>query len=273
MNRLFVAKKPLFISSNNYLSKLKRKYGVSKAGFSGTLDPFAKGCLFVAFGEYTKLLPYLKLEPKEYIATLWLGANSRTLDLEGLEEVLQATSFEEGHIKELFNSLEGDIVYKPPIFSAKSIDGKRAYKEAREGRSVELKEITSKIFKLELICYNHPFLTFRAIVSKGSYIRSIGEIVAKKLGAKGCLSFLERVREGEFCFENEVALDPLSCVDLPKNRYNNAFENLLQGKKLSVSDFLLQDSGKYVVSDDKYLSIVEICGGSVKYLVNRIELC
>jgi len=79
-NKLFVVNKPLHISSNFYLRKIKRKYKVKKAGFSGTLDPFACGCLIVAFGQYSKLFQFLKKTPKKYRATIWLEAISDSLD-------------------------------------------------------------------------------------------------------------------------------------------------------------------------------------------------
>ena len=88
-NRLFVVNKPLFISSNQYLGKIKKRYKNKKAGFSGTLDPFAKGCLIVAFGQYTKLFQFLKKTPKKYKATLFLGAYSETLDIEKISKVEQ----------------------------------------------------------------------------------------------------------------------------------------------------------------------------------------
>ena len=87
MNRLFVAYKPSFVSSNRFLSSVKKRYKVKKAGFSGTLDPFAKGVLIVAFGQYTKLFRYLKKSPKRYRATLWIGAKSPTLDIEKVTRI------------------------------------------------------------------------------------------------------------------------------------------------------------------------------------------
>ena len=84
MNKLFVVNKPLHISSNFYLRKIKRKYKTKKAGFSGTLDPFACGCLIVGFGQYTKLFQFLKKTPKTYRTTIWLGATSNSLDNENI---------------------------------------------------------------------------------------------------------------------------------------------------------------------------------------------
>ena len=145
MNRLFVVKKPMFISSNHYLSKIKRKYKVKKAGFSGTLDPFAKGCLIVAFGQYTKLFRYLKKTPKTYKATLFLGANSQTLDIENITKVDTINPFSINVIEDILNSFKGKIKQIPPKYSAKKIDGKRAYDLARAGEDFAMKMVKSQI--------------------------------------------------------------------------------------------------------------------------------
>ncbi|MBR2917492.1 MAG: tRNA pseudouridine(55) synthase TruB, partial [Campylobacter sp.] len=140
MNRLFVAYKPKGVVSNHFLSQLKRKYGVKKAGFSGILDPFASGCLIVAFGAYTRLFNYLNIEPKIYRATLWLGASSISGDNEYITQVQNICALDESKIKDELNKLQGKINYTPPKFSAKKIDGKRAYELARAGSEFELKE-------------------------------------------------------------------------------------------------------------------------------------
>jgi len=87
MNSIFVVNKPIFRSSNSYMRYVKRKYKTKKVGFSGTLDPFATGCLIVATGQYTKLFQYLNKTPKSYKATLWLGANSPSLDIEKIDSI------------------------------------------------------------------------------------------------------------------------------------------------------------------------------------------
>ena len=99
MNRLFVVKKPVFISSNSYLKKIKWKYKNKKAGFSGTLDPFACGCLIVAFGQYPKLFRYLKKTPKTYRTTIWLDVLSDSLDIENIEHQTRISKLNESDIK------------------------------------------------------------------------------------------------------------------------------------------------------------------------------
>ena len=134
MNRLFVAYKPTGVSSNFFLTQLKRKYKTKKAGFSGTLDPFAKGVLLIGIGSYTKLFRFLNKTPKIYRATLWLGAKSDTLDSEMIEDVELLKEFDEADVLRVIKSLEGELEYEPPIFSAKQINGQRAYDLARAGK-------------------------------------------------------------------------------------------------------------------------------------------
>jgi len=270
-NRLFVVNKPLFISSNNYLRKIKRKYKVKKAGFSGTLDPFAKGCLIVAFGQYTKLFRFLKKTPKKYRATLFLGAYSPTLDIEKIEKVENVKKFDENAIIKVVESFRGKQTQIPPKYSAKKIDGIRAYDLARAGKNVDIKEIEIEIFDIKVTNYSHPFLSFEAEVSEGTYIRSLGYDIAKKLGVEGSLTYLERLNEGEFYFEDEKALNPLEYLDLEKNEYENE-EDLLLGRKLDKNRFKNQNKGIYLLEYQNYFAIIEI-DDEVKYLLNRIEKC
>ena len=271
-NRLFVARKPMFIGSNKFLSQIKRKYGVKKAGFSGTLDPFACGVLIIAFGQYTKLFRFLKKSPKTYRATLWLGVSSPTLDIEKIDKIESIPPFEKDLIYDVVPSFEGTFTYYPPKFSAKRVDGKRAYDLAREGKSVELSLVSSTIYSIEIINYNHPFVTFEATVSEGTYIRSLAEAIAKKFGCSGTLSYLERIYEGSFIYENEKPLNPLEYLQPPLNRYLGNPNDLILGKKLSINQFEISQPGVYTVVFDKYFAIIEI-KDSIHYLLNKVKLC
>ena len=274
INRLFAAKKPMFIGSNSFLSRIKRRYGVKKAGFSGTLDPFACGVLIIAFGQYTKLFRFLKKSPKTYRAVLWLGAVSETLDIESVKEIVFVPPFDEDRVASVLKSFEGDFTYTPPSFSAKRIEGKRAYDLARAGEEVKLAECTSKIYEIRLLHYRHPFVTFEADVSEGTYIRSLADAVAKELGCDGALSYLERIREGSFVYENEKPLNPINYLKPPQNRYLGDKEDLLLGRKLEKSKFENQNPGTYHTLFDKYFAIIEIDDGDrVVYLLNKVELC
>ncbi len=272
-NRLFVAYKPSFISSNAFLSEIKKRYKVKKAGFSGTLDPFARGVLIVAFSQYTKLFRFLKKSPKVYRATLWLGAESETLDLEGIVKIKEVPKFRESVIKEVLKSFEGEIEYYPPKFSAKKIGGKRAYEMARADRDFKLKKVKSEIYDIKLVCYSHPFLTFEISVSEGGYARSIGDLIARKLGVCGALSYLERIREGEFFYEGEKELDPSCYLNAKENFYLNDIENIEKGKVLRAEDFKFREDGDYFIKHNGLLTVIKIKDKRVIYEVNGIKLC
>jgi len=271
LNRLFVVNKPIFRTSNGYMGQIKRKYHTKKVGFSGTLDPFATGCLIVATGQYTKLFQYLEKTPKSYKATLWLGANSPTLDIEKVDSIKEVTTFSTAQIEHVLASLKGECTYYPPKFCAKKIDGKRAYELMREGKEVALKQITSTIYQITLLHYTHPFIHFEATVSEGTYIRSLGALISDQLGVDGTLSSLHRIHEGKFYFNHEKALNPFEHLAIANNTYSGEESYLELGKKLSIEYFSQKEDGVYLVETSHFYSIIEIKEGRVSYRLNRIE--
>ena len=274
MNRLFVAHKPSGIGSNQFLSKLKRKYNNKKAGFTGTLDPFAKGVLIIGMGSHTKLFRFLDKTPKTYRATLWLGAQSDSLDTEMISSVEEIEEFRTDEVESTIKSLEGNLEYEPPIFSAKRINGQRAYDLARAGKEVVLNKINSTIYESKLIHYRHPFVTFEATVSEGTYIRSLGRIIAQRLGVShGSLSALERLNEGSFVYDGERALDIKKSLNIPLNVYTGDFENLKYGRVLALEDLEIQKEGYYWLDNGDNISIVNIVNNEVKYELGRIYTC
>jgi tRNA pseudouridine55 synthase len=274
MNRLFVSYKPTGIGSNLFLSKLKRKYNNKKAGFSGTLDPFAKGVLLVGFGSHTKLFRFLDKTPKVYRATLWLGAKSESLDTEMIEHVEILPTINHNEVTKVIKSLEGEIEYEPPIFSAKKINGVRAYDLARSGKEVVLNKINSTIYETKLINYSHPFVTFEATVSEGTYIRSLGRIIANRLGCEhGSLSALERLSEGQFKYNNEKSLDIKKSLNIPQNIYLGDNDNLKYGRVLALEDLKIKEDGYYWLDNSDNISIINIENKIVKYELGRIYTC
>ncbi|MFV0480889.1 MAG: tRNA pseudouridine(55) synthase TruB [Campylobacteraceae bacterium] len=272
-NRLFVANKPEDIGCNFFLKQIKRKYSIKKAGFSGTLDPFASGCLIIAFGQYTKLFRFLKKAPKTYKATLYLGARSESLDIEKLENIEEVEEVAFEKLEEIAKKLTTTLTYLPPKYSAKKVDGKRAYELARKGEEFELKKITTQVFYLHVKTYSHPFVEFEISVSEGGYIRSIGKMFADELGVEGCLKSLHRVNEGSFFFDDEKALNPLEYLDLRENFYLGDKEDILLGRVLSVESFECTENGEYFLVIDNLLSVIKIEENAVIYHINRMELC
>jgi tRNA pseudouridine55 synthase len=272
LNKLLVVNKPMFRSSNSYLNEIKRKYRNKKAGFSGTLDPFAKGCLIVAFGQYAKLFKYLQKTPKTYKAVIWLGTLSESLDIENVTEIKEHVVLSKEKIKQTIESTLGDIEYYPPKFSAKKIEGKRAYDLARAGKDVQMKKSVMNVIESEFISYSHPFITFQASVSEGSYIRSLAQIILEKLNAKGTLSYLERLNEGKFFYENERDLNPLTYLDLPQNIYSGDKLWVEHGKSIRKEYLQNQQEGIYTIEFDDFFSIIQIQKDEVKYLLNKVRL-
>lgn len=274
-NKIFVVNKPLFISSNNYLRQIKRKYNIKKIGFSGTLDPFAKGTLICACNQYTKLFRFLSKAPKLYTGTIWLGAISESLDIENITSITSHNILDIADILDVVSELKikKHITYVPPKYSAKRVNGKKAYQLARNNEEVVLNQCTMEIFDIKLINYNHPFITYEALVSEGSYIRSLSQIVLANLNAIGTMSFLHRAKEGSFCFENEKDLDIIQYLNLKENFFSGCSEDLLKGKKLFIEDFKHKDNGIYMINFKTFLSIIEIQDNEAKYLLNRIEIC
>ncbi|MDX4035497.1 tRNA pseudouridine(55) synthase TruB [Aliarcobacter skirrowii] len=270
LNRLFVVDKPMFISSNFYLNKFKRAFKNKKAGFSGTLDPFATGCLIVAFGQYAKLFQYLKKTPKTYQAVIWLGVTSESYDIERILDINFLDRFDETFLKNELEKLKGKINYIPPKFSAKKINGMKAYELARQNEDFELKKSTMEVFDIKFLKYNHPFISFEVSVSEGSYIRSLAQIFLENISSSGTLSYLKRVSEGQFKFENHKELNPLEYLDLEKNIYSGTKEWLEFGKKIRIEYLEKKKSGKYIIELDDFFSIIEIVENEVKYTLNKI---
>ncbi|AXX91308.1 tRNA pseudouridine(55) synthase TruB [Malaciobacter molluscorum LMG 25693] len=272
LNKLLVVKKPMYISSNSYLNKIKRKYKNKKAGFSGTLDPFACGCLIVAFGQYTKLFKYLNKTPKKYKAVLWLGVTSYSEDIENIIDIKDEKTLDIIRIENEIEKLKGDIEYLPPKYSAKKINGKRAYELARAGIEVEMKKQIMSISDIKLLSYNHPFITFEATVSEGSYIRSLAQILAKNLNVVGTLSYLERLNEGKFFFENEKDLNPIEYLNLQENIFLADKSLLDDGKKISIENLENKNDGKYIIVFEDFFSIIQISDKEVSYILNKVTI-
>lgn len=272
MNRLFVAYKPEGIGSNLFLSRIKREYKTKKAGFSGTLDPFAKGVLIIGMGSYTKLFRFLAKTPKVYRATLWLGAKSDSLDTEMIEKVEILGELDKTEVLKVVKSLEGSLEYEPPIFSAKQINGQRAYDLARAGVEFSLNKINSTIYETKLVSYCHPFVTFEATVSEGTYIRSLGLIIANRLGVNnGSLSALERLSEGRFRYDNHKPLDIKKSLNMMQNFYHGDSDNLKYGRVLALNDLEIKENGLYWLDSGSFISIINVKDAEVNYELGRIE--
>ncbi|TNB63188.1 pseudouridine synthase family protein [Campylobacter helveticus] len=272
MNKLFVAYKPTQISSNAFLSQIKKKYKIKKAGYSGTLDPFAKGVLIIAFNQYTKLFRFLNKSPKTYRAIIWLGVKSLSLDTQNIKEVKILPSFDLEQIKKVCEELLGEVSFFPPQFSAKRSEGKRAYEFAKRGESAPLKECKMQVFSYEILHYTHPFLSIELTLSEGGYARSYCELLAKKLGINATLSSLERLSEGKFFYNGEKSLNVLEYLNLKRNSLKD-LSKLENGTKIALEELEIKEDGEYFLEDEKIFSIIKIENGKVEYILNKVEKC
>ena len=179
---------------------IKNHTGVRfKVGHAGTLDPLATGLLIICFGKETKTISKFMEFDKEYIATILLGATTPCFDLE--KPIDQTYPFEhitEEMVKEILLKFTGEQNQVPPIFSAKWVDGKRAYKYAREGEEVEIKPVQINIYKLELLSFKLPEIVIRVNCSRGTYIRAIARDIGLELLSGAHLIALRRTRIGEY---------------------------------------------------------------------------
>ena len=205
---------------------------------------------------------------------MWLGAYSKSLDIERIQNIDQTPELKEKSIKDALKSLEGPLTYSPPSFSAKRVNGKRAYELARDDIDVNLKQITSNIYQTKLINYSHPFITFQTTVSEGTYIRSLGEILAKRLGIQhASLSALTRLSEGKFTYDQERPLDIKQSLNIQQNYYKEDINNILLGKVLSINDFSKKTDGYYWLDNNDTITIIKITDSNVTYELNKVPLC
>lgn len=208
INGLLVVDKPLDWTSFDVVAKVRRLLNVKKVGHTGTLDPKASGVLVLCIGKATKLAQKLTGLDKEYEGEITLGGISTTDDSEG--EITENKSAEPVPItlvEEALNSFVGTFDQMPPQFSAKKINGKKAYELARAGKKVDLKLANVTVHQLELLDYKWPKVKIKLHCSKGFYVRALARDVGEKLGVGGYLTGLKRTRVGHFTIEESVSIE------------------------------------------------------------------
>jgi len=205
--------KPKGLTSHDVIDRVRRITKERRVGHAGTLDPLAQGVLVVAVGREStkKLEPLLKGTDKEYIVTIELGKTSTTDDAEGKIDISgDISTISEAKVLSTLQGFTGEIEQVPPTFSAIKIKGTPAHRLARKGKAVELKKRLVEIKELGLIDFNPPFLTIKAVVSSGTYIRSLARDIGKTLGVGGYLKELTRTRVGDFHIEESIPLEELA---------------------------------------------------------------
>lgn len=212
--QLLLIDKPLEWSSFQAVNKLKwairKKFSLKKIkiGHAGTLDPLATGLLLICTGKFTKTITELQGQIKEYTGTITLGATTPSYDLETeVDATFPITHITDDMIHKATAAFIGEIEQTPPVFSALKKDGKRLYEYAREGKKVEIKKRLITITEFEITSVNLPEVKFRAVCSKGTYIRSLANDFGKALNSGGHLSELRRTKIGDYNVNK--AVDPV----------------------------------------------------------------
>lgn len=218
MDGILIVNKEKNWTSNDVVQKVKRLTG-QKVGHTGTLDPLATGVLPLLIGKGTLLSKYLINHDKTYIAKVKLGIKTDTADLEGkiIERIdVDESIFNQNKIENVLKSFIGTQNQIPPMYSAIKIKGKKLYEYARSGQNVDIPERKIEIYKMELINFdkNTKEVEFEVSCSKGTYIRTLCEDVAKKMGNIGTMSSLNRVTVGDFKIENAITINNIDEINL-----------------------------------------------------------
>ena len=210
MNGAIIVNKEKGYTSRDVVNKLNKILDTKKIGHTGTLDPLASGVLVCLIGKYTKLVPIITEEEKEYIAEIKLGIKTDTLDITG--NVLEKGNIPKLSKDEIISVLNSFIgVYKEtvPLYSAVSVNGKRLYEYARSGLEVKLPEREVYIKEISLISYEFDLIKFKVLVSKGTYIRSLITSICEKLNTIGTMNNLVRIKQGQYKIQDSYTLEEI----------------------------------------------------------------
>ncbi len=213
LNGFVVINKPLGVTSQWVVNRIKRLFGTRRVGHVGTLDPFATGVLPIAMGKANRLADIIHSRPKSYVADLSFGFKTSTGDLEG-DIIAQSDIIPRPKdIAEILPEFIGQIEQNPPKYSAIRIEGRRAYELARQGKELTLPTRKVEIYSLEVLEFRDCTLKLAISCSSGTYIRSLAEDIAERLGAYGYLSKLVRTSVGAFSIESSITIEELESTD------------------------------------------------------------
>jgi len=221
--QLLLIDKPLNWTSFDAVKKLRylirKKFNLKKlkVGHAGTLDPLATGLLIICTGKFTKRISDLTVQNKVYEGTVTIGATTPSFDLEtAIENETSFAHIAHSDIEAAVHKLTGELNQVPPAFSAKWVDGKRAYIAAREGREIELKSNKVEVEKFDYHVESLPEIHFNITCSKGTYIRSIARDLGAELGTGAYLTALRRTAIGDYCVKNALTVAEFERQILPE---------------------------------------------------------
>lgn len=272
MDGVIIINKPKGYTSNDVVQKVRKALNTKKVGHAGTLDPLATGVLPILVGKGTKLSKYLIEHDKTYIATVTLGEKKSTGDLEGETiEIKEVENITQNLIEQTLSIFLGKQKQLPPMYSAIKKDGKKLYEYAREGIEVERNPREIEIKDIKLLAYEKNTITFEVSCSKGTYIRTLCEDIAQRLGTVGYMSDLKRTRVNQFTIEDAVDLENINKFISIEEIFNDKEFIKLDNQKLPLflNGVLLtykKTDGIYRIKneEDEFIGIGVINGGKLK---------
>lgn len=257
MDGIIIINKEKNWTSNDIVQKLKGIFH-EKTGHTGTLDPLATGVLPILVGKGTSLSKYLVNHDKEYIATIRLGEKTTTGDQEG--EIIEQISVTDEmlnveNIKKALEYFKGKQSQIPPMYSAIKVNGKKLYEYARSGKKIEVKPREIEIFDIDLISVSKETkeIMYKVWCSKGTYIRTLCENIAEKLGTVGYMKELNRIRVGNFRIEQSVKISNI----ISNNSIN---KSVIENNFISIERFFEKKESVILNDSDlfKFLNGVEV---------------
>lgn len=244
MDGVLVIDKPEGITSHDVVSVARRALHERRIGHTGTLDPLATGVLPLALGRATRLVRFLTASDKEYEAVIRFGVTTDTYDITGQEVTRTPARVPEATLEAALESLRGRQMQTPPPYSAKRVDGKRAYDLARRDEPVVLEPVPVDVRELTLLEADTERCVVRLTCSAGFYVRAFAHELGQRIGAGACLESLRRTRSGEFSLESAITMDELVSEDEPARSWVIPLENLLP----ALPGVRLTDEGRLRVS-------------------------
>jgi tRNA pseudouridine55 synthase len=242
VNGVLVINKPQHWTSHDVVNKARGLLREKKIGHTGTLDPLATGVLVLCIGKGTKIVRYLEADDKDYIAELKLGATTDTLDSAGsILETREYSPPSRDEVQRALDSFRGNILQRPPAYSAVKVSGVPSYRLARQGTILEHEERPVTISAITLLEYRDPLVRFSVTCSKGTYIRTLCAAIGAFLRAGAHLTALVRTRSGRFRIEQAIDLEQLT---------RQASLGLAEQELLSLSDALISFAAVTVDASD-----------------------
>ena len=260
--------KPKGFTSFDVVHKLRRILGERRIGHTGTLDPQAEGVLVVLLGRATKAMPFLVTQQKEYVAELKLGLKTDTGDIWGA--VLETVDYQPPSIDSItlaLASMAGVSQQLPPMVSAIRVDGKRLYEYARLNQTVERKTRKIEIFEIELLEYSDTIL-FRVVCSSGTYIRTLCEDIAAKLGTIGTMSKLTRTKVQNYKLEDCQNLDDITAQNV---RLHDLLSVLAHMPTVAIDDPTFIYQGKHMHFDNNEEQVLVTFEGQALAVYKKTE--